>query len=69
MYFYNFTNCRFHILEHQLGNSLENYNYIDQKYINFKLHIQQNRNIFVILYVYILRWPARPETCSDVNLI
>jgi hypothetical protein len=43
MYFYNFTNYRFDILE--------NFNYIDQKWIRFKLHIQQKRNIVVIFHV------------------
>jgi hypothetical protein len=52
MYFYNFMNCRFHILQHQSGTFLGNLNYIDQKWIHFKLCIQQKRNIFVILYVY-----------------
>lgn len=69
VYFYNFTNYRFHILQHQLGNILENFNCIDKKWIHFKLHTQQKRNMFVILRVYIWRWPARPETCSAVNLI
>jgi hypothetical protein len=30
MYFYNFANCRFYILQQQLRNVLGNFDYIDQ---------------------------------------
>jgi hypothetical protein len=39
MYFYNFANRKFYILQQQLGNVLGNSNYIYQKWINFKPHI------------------------------
>jgi hypothetical protein len=66
VYFYNFTNCRFHILQHQLGNLLGNFNYIAQKQIHFKLRIQRKHNthIIVILHVYTWRWSAKTKTCS-----
>jgi hypothetical protein len=52
MHFYNFTNGRFYILQHQLGKVLGNFNYIGQKWIHFKPRISQKTDIFVILYVY-----------------
>jgi hypothetical protein len=41
MYSYIFTNSSFYILQHQLGN----FNYTDQKLVNFALHVQQKSNI------------------------
>jgi hypothetical protein len=46
--FLQLTNCRFYTLQYQLGN----FNYIDQKWIHFKLHLQQKHNIFIILHIY-----------------
>jgi hypothetical protein len=32
--------------------TIGNFNYFDQKWIHFKLNIQQKRKIFVVLHVY-----------------
>jgi hypothetical protein len=48
---------------------IRKFNYTDQKWIHFKLLIQQKHNIFVILHVYTWRWSARPKHVVFFNLI